>query len=31
MNIASTKIPDILIIKPRVFGNDRGFFYSDPK
>ncbi len=26
MNIIKTKIPDILIIEPKVFGDDRGFF-----
>ncbi|GAB4524923.1 MAG: dTDP-4-dehydrorhamnose 3,5-epimerase [Pleurocapsa sp.] len=26
MNIIKTKIPDILIIEPQVFGDDRGFF-----
>lgn len=28
MNILPTKIRDILIIEPRVFGDDRGFFYE---
>ncbi len=28
MNIIQTKIPDILIIEPKVFGDDRGFFYE---
>lgn len=28
MNITFTTIPDILIIEPRVFGDDRGFFYE---
>jgi dTDP-4-dehydrorhamnose 3,5-epimerase len=28
MEITSTKIPDILIIKPQVFGDDRGFFFE---
>ncbi len=26
MNVLPTKIPDVLIIEPRVFGDDRGFF-----
>ena len=26
MNIIKTKIPDVLIVEPRVFGDDRGFF-----
>jgi dTDP-4-dehydrorhamnose 3,5-epimerase len=26
MNILSTEIPDIVIIEPKVFGDDRGFF-----
>ena len=26
MNIIPTKIPDVVIIEPRVFGDDRGFF-----
>ena len=28
MNIISTKIPDVLIIEPQVFEDDRGFFYE---
>lgn len=28
MNIVATKIPDVLIIEPKVFGDDRGFFYE---
>lgn len=28
MNIIPTKIPDILIIEPRIFEDDRGFFYE---
>lgn len=28
MNVVPTKIADILIIEPRVFGDDRGFFYE---
>lgn len=26
MNIVQTKIPDLLIVEPQVFGDDRGFF-----
>ena len=26
MDVITTKIPDVLIIRPRVFGDDRGFF-----
>jgi dTDP-4-dehydrorhamnose 3,5-epimerase len=28
MQIQTTAIPDILIIEPKVFGDDRGFFYE---
>lgn len=28
MNITPTRIPDVLIIEPRVFGDERGFFYE---
>jgi len=28
MNIVQTAIPDLLIIEPKVFGDDRGFFYE---
>lgn len=28
MNIIQTKIPEVLIIEPRVFEDDRGFFYE---
>lgn len=28
MNILPTEVADILIIEPRVFGDDRGFFYE---
>lgn len=28
MKIIKTKIPDVLIIEPKVFGDDRGFFYE---
>ncbi len=28
MNIISTKIPDVFIIEPRVFGDERGFFFE---
>jgi len=28
MHIQTTEIPDVLIIEPKVFGDDRGFFYE---
>jgi dTDP-4-dehydrorhamnose 3,5-epimerase len=28
MNIIQTKIPDVLVIEPKVFGDDRGFFFE---
>ncbi len=28
MKIIQTEIPDVLIIEPKVFGDDRGFFYE---
>ncbi len=28
MKVRSTKIPDVLIIEPQVFGDERGFFYE---
>jgi dTDP-4-dehydrorhamnose 3,5-epimerase len=28
MNVLPTKIPDLLIIEPKVFGDERGFFYE---
>ena len=28
MNVIKTKIQDLLIIEPKVFGDDRGFFYE---
>ena len=28
MDVIATKIPDVLIIEPKVFGDDRGFFYE---
>ncbi len=28
MNVIKTSIPDVLIIEPRVFGDDRGFFFE---
>ena len=28
MNVIETEIPDVLIIEPKVFGDDRGFFYE---
>ncbi|WP_353931210.1 dTDP-4-dehydrorhamnose 3,5-epimerase [Okeanomitos corallinicola TIOX110] len=28
MQVVKTKIPDVLIIEPKVFGDERGFFYE---
>ncbi len=28
MNVIPTEIPDVLIIEPRIFGDERGFFYE---
>ena len=28
MKIIKTEIPDVLIIEPKVFGDNRGFFYE---
>jgi dTDP-4-dehydrorhamnose 3,5-epimerase len=28
MNIIQTKIPDVLVFEPKVFGDERGFFYE---
>lgn len=28
MKVIQTKIPDVVIIEPRIFGDDRGFFYE---
>lgn len=28
MKVISTTIPDVLIIEPKVFGDERGFFYE---
>src|SRR5512143_3798364 len=28
MQIVATAIPDLLVIEPKVFGDDRGFFYE---
>ncbi|MDY6938516.1 MAG: dTDP-4-dehydrorhamnose 3,5-epimerase [Cyanobacteriota bacterium] len=28
MKVIPTKIPDVMIIEPRIFGDDRGFFYE---
>lgn len=28
MNVVTTKIPDVLIFEPKIFGDDRGFFYE---
>lgn len=28
MNVVQTEIPDVLILEPKVFGDDRGFFFE---
>ncbi len=28
MNVLSTEIPEVLLLEPRVFGDDRGFFFE---
>jgi dTDP-4-dehydrorhamnose 3,5-epimerase len=28
MNVLATSIPEVVIVEPRVFGDDRGFFYE---
>ena len=28
MNVIQTNLPEVLVIEPRVFGDDRGFFYE---
>lgn len=28
MNVIATRLPDVLVIEPKVFGDDRGFFYE---
>jgi dTDP-4-dehydrorhamnose 3,5-epimerase len=28
MDVIETKIPDVKVLKPRVFGDERGFFYG---
>ena len=28
MNVTKTAIPDVLIFEPKVFGDDRGFFFE---
>ena len=28
MNVVKTAIPDVLLIEPKVFGDDRGFFFE---
>src|SRR5690606_2588696 len=28
MNVIKTSIPDVLVLEPKVFGDDRGFFYE---
>ena len=30
MNVIETKIEGLLILEPRVFGDDRGWFSTDP-
>jgi dTDP-4-dehydrorhamnose 3,5-epimerase len=27
MNVIATKIPEVFIIEPKVFGDERGFFF----
>ena len=28
MKVTATELPDVLIIEPKVFGDERGFFYE---
>ena len=28
MNVIATRVPDVLVIEPKVFGDDRGFFFE---
>ena len=28
MNVIKTEIPDVLIFEPKVFGDERGFFFE---
>ena len=28
MKVTPTRIPDVLLIEPKVFGDDRGFFFE---
>ncbi|MFH7428920.1 dTDP-4-dehydrorhamnose 3,5-epimerase family protein, partial [Pseudomonas syringae group genomosp. 7] len=28
MNVVATKLPEVLIMEPKVFGDDRGLFYE---
>jgi dTDP-4-dehydrorhamnose 3,5-epimerase len=28
MNIHPTRIPEVIVFEPKVFGDDRGFFYE---
>ncbi|WP_394777656.1 dTDP-4-dehydrorhamnose 3,5-epimerase [Undibacterium sp.] len=28
MNVIATELPEVLVLEPRVFGDDRGFFYE---
>ncbi len=30
MKVIKTKIPDVLIFEPDIFGDDRGYFLSSP-
>lgn len=29
MNIIDTRIPDVKLLEPKVFGDERGFFYGN--
>ena len=31
MKVVETSIPDVLIIEPKVFGDERGFFYESQR
>ena len=31
MNVIDTDIPDVKIFEPKIFGDDRGFFYESFK
>lgn len=28
MNVIPTELPDVLLLEPRVFGDERGFFFE---